>query len=385
MLNNLLDKQLAQQIVNRTMQIIDCNINVMDNRGYIIGSGDPKRIGELHEGALLALSQQRIVTITEESVKTLFGAKPGVNLPLQINNHFVGVIGLTGDPKQLFQFGELVKMSAEMMMEQASLVNEITKNKRLHEDIVLHLIQNEQLPNHLKEWSVRIGVDLSIPRVVLIIDIETGQLGIETAMDQLNQLHQYLLKWEPANLVAIKSLSCLVVLMPALNCFGYWDAVYQKEKMSLLVDKIKKINNLYIKTSLGNFFADDPNNISKSYQTALAALTIGKERAPESPCYIYQDYLLPTLLNTLDSSWQKSELIRQLHKLESAETSEVLIHTLKIWFKNNLQSTEAAKELYIHRNTLEYRLKKISDITQLDLKLFENQLLLYIALTIQDK
>lgn len=385
MLNNLLDPQLAQQIVNRTMQIIDCNINVMDNKGYIIGSGDPKRIGELHEGALLVLSQKRIVTITEDSVKTLFGAKPGVNLPLTINNHLVGVIGLTGDPKQLFQFGELVKMSAEMMMEQASLINEMTKNKRLHEDIVLHLIQNEQLPNHLKEWSTRIGVDLSIPRVVAIIDIETGQLGIETAMDQLNQLHNYLLKLDSSNLVAIKSLSCLVLLMPALNTFGYWDAIYQKQKMYSLVDKIKKINNLNIKISLGNFFTNDTSNITKSYQTALAALAIGKERAPNTCCYVYQDYLLPTLLNTLEASWQTFELTRQLNKLKSADTSEVLIDTLKIWFKNNLQATDTANELAIHRNTLEYRLKKISEITQLDMKLFENQLLLYLALTIQEK
>ena len=40
----------------RTMRIIDTNINVMDARGRIIGSGDRERIGELHEGALLVLS-----------------------------------------------------------------------------------------------------------------------------------------------------------------------------------------------------------------------------------------------------------------------------------------------------------------------------------------
>lgn len=49
-----LDSRMAQDIVARTMRIIDSNINVMDARGKIIGSGDPERIGELHEGALLA-------------------------------------------------------------------------------------------------------------------------------------------------------------------------------------------------------------------------------------------------------------------------------------------------------------------------------------------
>lgn len=59
-----LDTKMAQDIVARTMRIIDTNINVMDARGRIIGSGDRERIGELHEGALLVLSQGRVVLIS---------------------------------------------------------------------------------------------------------------------------------------------------------------------------------------------------------------------------------------------------------------------------------------------------------------------------------
>lgn len=46
MFHNFLDSRLAQEIVARTMRIIDCNVNIMDSKGYIIGSGDPERIGE---------------------------------------------------------------------------------------------------------------------------------------------------------------------------------------------------------------------------------------------------------------------------------------------------------------------------------------------------
>ncbi|WP_286120114.1 sugar diacid recognition domain-containing protein, partial [Type-E symbiont of Plautia stali] len=66
-----LDARLAQDIVARTMQIIDSNVNVMDARGRIIGSGDRERIGELHEGALLVLSQGRVVDIDEAVAKHL--------------------------------------------------------------------------------------------------------------------------------------------------------------------------------------------------------------------------------------------------------------------------------------------------------------------------
>ena len=66
-----LDTKMAQDIVARTMRIIDTNINVMDARGRIIGSGDRERIGELHEGALLVLSQGRVVDIDDAVAKHL--------------------------------------------------------------------------------------------------------------------------------------------------------------------------------------------------------------------------------------------------------------------------------------------------------------------------
>ena len=107
---------LAQYIVDKTMKIINCNVNIMNNHGEIIGSGDTQRIGELHEGAVLAISQGRVVTIDNPTAKKLKGVKPGVNFPLKLKKEIVGVIGITGEPAQIIQFAELVSMTAEMMM-----------------------------------------------------------------------------------------------------------------------------------------------------------------------------------------------------------------------------------------------------------------------------
>lgn len=73
-----LDTKMAQDIVARTMRIIDTNINVMDARGRIIGSGDRERIGELHEGALLVLSQGRVVDIDDAVARHLHGVRQGL-------------------------------------------------------------------------------------------------------------------------------------------------------------------------------------------------------------------------------------------------------------------------------------------------------------------
>ncbi|WP_280641930.1 sugar diacid recognition domain-containing protein [Gallibacterium genomosp. 3] len=113
----LLDEKLAQKIVERTMDIINCNINIMDAKGRIIASGDLNRVGEIHDGALLALSQGRTVDIDKAVIHSLHGVRPGINLPLKLDGKIIGVIGLTGDPTSLKEFGKLVCMTAEMMLE----------------------------------------------------------------------------------------------------------------------------------------------------------------------------------------------------------------------------------------------------------------------------
>jgi len=57
-----------------------------------------------------------------------------------------------------------------------------------------------------------------------------------------------------------------------------------------------------------------------------------------------------------------------------------LQNTLETWFIHNLQNNNTAKALFIHRNTLEYRLNNITKLTGLDLSKFDDRVLLYIAL-----
>ncbi|MBV1821593.1 sugar diacid recognition domain-containing protein [Clostridium cochlearium] len=54
-----LTKELAQNISNRMMEIIPYNINIMNEKGIIIGSGDLERLNTLHQGAIEALSQKK--------------------------------------------------------------------------------------------------------------------------------------------------------------------------------------------------------------------------------------------------------------------------------------------------------------------------------------
>lgn len=97
--------QLAQQIVDRTIRIIGKNINIMDENGYIVGTGDRSRLNKYHEGAALVIKNKEKMFIYPENKESLIGVKPGVNLPIEDNNRLIGVVGITGNPDEVGPFG----------------------------------------------------------------------------------------------------------------------------------------------------------------------------------------------------------------------------------------------------------------------------------------
>lgn len=70
-----LSKAIALKIVLEMMNVIPYNINVVDENGIIIGSGDNERIGNIHEGAKKAIDSKHIIEVYEDNEKM----KPGVN------------------------------------------------------------------------------------------------------------------------------------------------------------------------------------------------------------------------------------------------------------------------------------------------------------------
>ncbi|WP_413724969.1 CdaR family transcriptional regulator [Sodalis sp. RH16] len=383
-MNDYLEPKLAGQIVAKTMQIINCNVNVMDGQGKIIASGDRDRIGELHEGALLVLSQARIVEVDDSMAKHLFGVRPGINLPLKIDGRIAGVIGLTGNPSQLRQYGELVCMAAEMMVEQAKLLSFLAQDSRLREELVHNLIRSDEISPMLAEWAERLGIDLHQPRVVAAVEIDSGQLDVDNPIEELQQLQALLTQPGEKNLIAIISLTELAVLRPALNKYGRWDENEHLRQFQETLALLKTKGHLRIRFALGNYFSG-ANSIARSWQTAHSTMSIGKRRMPEERCYNYRDLKLPVLLQRLQGGWQETELLLPVTRLKMMDKNGQLLNSLKIWFKHNNQTSVAANGLFIHRHTLEYRLNRIADITGLNLADFDDRLALYIAVQLDEE
>lgn len=380
-----LDPRLAQQIVERTMQVIPFNVNVMDTRGIIIGSGKPARIGELHAGAQIALGQQRPVEIDEAAAHGLPGVQPGVNLPLKHRGQICGVVGLTGAPDTVRQFGELVRIAAEMILEQSQLMGELLREKRYREEFVFHLVTQENTtPADLEAWAVRLGVDLARPRAAVVLTLDDEQLGPDLALGELQRVQNRLAARDPELLSAAISPRELVIL-EAFETSGSRSPqpAYAGKRLAALETVVRQALDRPASLSMG-VALPGIEGVALSYRSALRTARVGRLRNPQACCLSYYDLSLPVLLAGLASGWQAEHLRQPLARLDAADRRDgPLRQTLAAWFANDMQASATARALGIHRNTLDYRLRQIGEITGLVLSRTDDRLLLYIAMQLE--
>ncbi|KMN35790.1 transcriptional regulator [Chromobacterium sp. LK1] len=373
----ILTAELAQDIVSRTMRIIPFNVNVMDAQGAILGSGDAGRLGQLHDGALLALAQRRTVEIDEATAGKLHSSRPGINLPLQVDGRIAGVVGLTGQPEQVRQFGELVRLTAEMILEQAQLQRALQHDARQREAFVLEWIREES-DAALDAWAQRLGLRLDQNHVALSLQLDATDLAADQAQAALQQLQAALATRWPRLLSAVAA-PYELVLVEACSEDGEAEGGTQlRRRLHALNAWLEQADTPDYHLGMG-IALPGRDGAAQSCRSARAAARIGRQRQPERRAHSYYELMLPVLLSDLNHGWQAQQLRLPLRRLEHAGKSG-LRRTAEAWFAHQSHPGATARALHIHRNTLDYRLARIAEITGLDLQRHEDRFRLYIAL-----
>ncbi|AUW07241.1 sugar diacid recognition domain-containing protein [Vibrio campbellii] len=367
----ILDHTLAQQIVDRTMSIIGHNINVMNAAGTIIGSGDAERIGQKHDGAVLALNHGDSLELDEQSCQSLQGVKPGINMLLDFKGEVVGVVGVTGNPEHIRAFAQLVKMTAELTIEQASLVEQLQWDRRHQEEFVSAWLNQQLSDSELHDWAQRLSIDLATPRVAVVIELKAENAPI--SLNSVRGVVDVLYRSEDKPLVAIMSMNEIVVLKPLRSSSNSDQSVLESIQRRLTANQIDDV-----RLAIGQCF-DGAALLPLSYLSAKQVLAVGRRSHPEQTMLGFSEYRLPVLLAPLADSWQGEQLAQAMATLVSADKSGQLVKTLEAYFQANGNANDCANALYIHRNTLRYRLDKISEVTGISTQDFTGLTELYIA------
>ena len=114
-----ISSESAQSIVMEIGNIVGRNINMMDEKGYIIASTDPDWVGSFHGGTRRILDRHldELYIRPEAATETMRG---GLNLAVKLYRDIVGVIGITGVCEEIFGYGQIVKKMTEILIREKS-------------------------------------------------------------------------------------------------------------------------------------------------------------------------------------------------------------------------------------------------------------------------
>ncbi|MBZ9607703.1 helix-turn-helix domain-containing protein [Clostridium estertheticum] len=344
-----LTEQQAQSIVDRMMNVIPYNVNIMNDKGMIIGSGDKNRLYELHEGAMEAISNKKMIEISEGGLCT----KPGVNTPIIFQDKIIGVIGISGVPKEVRPFVELVRITAELLVNQEYVLFQRKINEQLKEEFLYELIYlNDDYTQDFKERGDSLGIDVSIPRVAVVLTFREDSIGkVKSKLMNFLRNDEFYLKLNPSTIVT----------------FMYYDRFVTKRLERFLCKEEECCFQIGVGYS--------ENIFGTSFKQATKALGIGKKLESKRKIYLYKDIAFISLLSSFKGNNDMKKIIENLE----AENQLNLFSTLSTYINMNGQVNKISEELHIHRNTLNYRLEKVEEVTGKNPKNFIDLFQLYTA------
>lgn len=356
-----LDHDLAQDIVDRAMTILPCNVNVMDSQGLILGSGEPERINTRHEGAQLVLANGRIVELDSEAAKCLKGVQPGINLPLFLDGRLIGVLGLTGEPQQLRTYAELVRMTAEMLLAQRHLQVEQQWRRQRCDDLLALLLGASGDSPRLVDEAQQLGLKPQLPRIPYLFELDAGP--------EAQALAGWLMSRFPDSWCVSPARQSLLWCRPA-------GLTLDEER---LLERLQRHGWQVQRLAVGSM-AQGLEQLRRGYRRVRDLLAYGRDVLPGERLLSLARYRLPAMLWRHRSDDALDELLEPLHRIRARDSSGQLLPTLRAWCAHDGQSRACADALGIHRNSLRYRLERVAELAEVDPLRMEGMLSLYLGL-----
>ena len=210
---------VAEKLVHEVRKLIEEDIIVSDPEGTIIASTDKSRIGTFHEGAIHALKSGQTLIINRQDEKKWRGVKAGINLPVFFQQEAVCVIGITGNPRQVSPYGELLKKMTEMFIQESYHHEQEESQSRLMEFFIFEWYQLQRFDEPFLQKARLLGIDLTVDRVVILGEFMTDGIIEPPVWRDL----QYSMAKRHADDIMVRWGRNQFVLLMEAERFGYKD------------------------------------------------------------------------------------------------------------------------------------------------------------------
>jgi carbohydrate diacid regulator len=157
---------------------------------------------------------------------------------------------------------------------------------------------------------------------------------------------------------------------------------YAKEVADRLVDNLQMEAMIKVRVGYGNVVSQIPE-LAESFQEAKLALEVGRVFYAEYQTISYGRLGIGRLIYQLPMSLCDM-YIKEVFgdTIPDILSDEEAMSTINKFFENNLNISETARQLYVHRNTLVYRLERIQKAIGLDIRTFEDAMMFRIAVMV---
>ena len=353
-----MSSRMFQSVITQMKEATDRAIGVIDGDGNVIVASEPSALGERWEDAA------HYINTTNDTVAVADGKTFKALSSWSARFDYAVYVAGTDDVARSLCVMACValngaKASYEEKHDRGTFVKNIITDNILPGDIYIH--------------AKELHFVTDVPRAVFLVR-QVGKVDV-AAMDILQNMfvekqQDYVLSINETDLVLVKQ------VQP--GCDG-------KELLKIAQSIEEAINSeLFVKTVIGiGTIAGHIRELADSYKEAQTAIDVGKVFDTEKSIINYENLGLGRLIYQLPTTLCEIFLSEVFKKNSIDSLDQETLFTINKFFENNLNVSETSRKLFVHRNTLVYRLEKIKKITGLDLREFDHAIVFKVALMVK--
>ena len=333
-------------------------IGVVDEQGFVIACSELSMIGSRLDDFQAAVGevQEQLFSTDARTYKILSASTA----------RFEYAVFVEGND----QTARSICILAAVGMTEASTNFEEKHNKAA---FVKNIISDNILPGDVYVRAKELHFTTDVSRAVLLVrQVNVTDIAVLELIQNMfpDRQHDFVLSVSESDIVVIKEMA----------------PDETSEDVCALAETIERAvqTELHVQTVIGiGTAANHLRELADRYKEAQVAIEVGKVFKNEKPVIHYDNLGIGRIIYQLPTTLCEMFLSEAFKKNPIEALDEDTLDTINRFFENNLNVSETARKLYVHRNTLVYRLEKVKKITGLDLREFEDAILFKVAVMVK--
>lgn len=275
------------------------------------------------------------------------------------------VILAKGDSDDVYMVGKLAAFQIQNLL--------VAYKERYDKDnFIKNLLLDNLLLVDIYNRAKKLHIETSVNRVVFLIETkdEKDSNALETVKGLFaGKSRDFITQVDEKNIILVKELK---------EEEGYED---MEKTANVILDMLNTEAMISVHVSFGTI-VNEIKDVSRSYKEAKMALDVGKIFYSDQNVIAYSSLGIGRLIYQLPMPLCKMFIGEIFGENTPDDFDDETIATINKFFENSLNVSETSRQLYIHRNTLVYRLDKLEKNTGLDLRVFDDAITFKIALMV---